>query len=91
MAFSASVSYVLQFLAFIVMRVREPHFGRPVRVPAGLVVASIGMLFAAVILITGFFIDYRIVLATAAVLTVAVAVAAFRLRRLRKIPPTTIN
>jgi len=52
--FGAVLAYVLQLVAFIVLRLRFPHIARPYRSPLGIQGAAVGMAVAVLTLVTLF-------------------------------------
>ena len=67
--FGAVISYVLQMLSFILLRVRRPDLERPYRSPLGIFGAVLALVIALGTLVTLFVVDpaYRDVLVGAAV------------------------
>ena len=55
--FGAVISYVLQMLSFILLRVRFPSLPRPYRSPLGVPGAALALLIALAVLVTLFFVD----------------------------------
>jgi ethanolamine permease len=71
--FGAVISYVLQMLSFILLRIRLPHIDRPYRSPLGIPGALLALTIAAVTLVALFVVDpiYQKVVIGAAVWYVA--------------------
>jgi len=67
--FGAVISYILQMLSFILLRIRLPHIERPFVSPFGIPGAALALLIAAVTLVTLFYSDpiYQKVVVAAAV------------------------
>lgn len=67
--FGAVISYVLQMLSFIALRIRFPDLPRPYRSPLGIPGAVIALVIALVTLVTLFVVDpvYRLVVIGAAI------------------------
>jgi ethanolamine permease len=61
--FGAVISYVLQMVSFILLRLRAPHLPRPYRSPLGIPGAVVALLLALTTLVTLFVVDpvYRLV------------------------------
>lgn len=78
--FGAVVSYVLQMVSFVLLRLRAPHLPRPYRSPLGITGAVVALLLALVTLATLFVVDpvYRLV-ALGAALWFAAGIAYFAL------------
>ena len=78
--FGAVVSYVLQMVSFVMLRLRAPHLPRPYRSPLGITGAVVALLLALVTLATLFVVDpvYRLV-ALGAALWFAAGIAYFAL------------
>lgn len=55
--FGAVISYVLQMVSFILLRIRLPHIERPYVSPLGIPGAAVSLLIAAVTLVTLFYSD----------------------------------
>lgn len=55
--FGAVISYILQMLSFILLRIRLPHIERPYVSPLGIPGAAIALIIAAITLVTLFYSD----------------------------------
>jgi ethanolamine permease len=88
--FGAVISYVLQLVSFVMLRVRFPHIERPYRSPFGIGGAVVAMLIALITLVTLFVVDpvYRKVVIGAAIWFLAGVIyfAAYGRKRVVKAP-----
>jgi ethanolamine permease len=55
--FGAVISYMLQMLSFILLRIRMPHIERPYLSPFGIAGAAVAFVIAGVTLVTLFIVD----------------------------------
>ncbi len=58
--FGATISYVLMMMSYIKLKLSRPNLARPYKAPGGIVTASIALILAAIAVVAGFLVDFKV-------------------------------